>query len=831
MVDITPSDASAENVGLLTRLGDANVCSEIPYTTPSSFLAATSVTQDLREYFNRPRIIASGTVGSAGRIAGSDVFPNTISTFFPNSDIRLAGAYGIRFTIEYTLQVAATPFHQGLLALAWQYGAVTDSTIEFDRAAKPYAVTHLPHVRLNLQKETSVTLRVPFLYSLEFMPLRGDFAGLIYGHYSVVGVLPTPVLPSSAAPSFKVYMSLHDIELLGATSWVDNSILIQSGLDDVKKTVKRLSKADAELRKSKVISSTLSTVGSVLNTMSAIPLLSSVTGTPAWLANSLSRTAAAFGYAAPALEEAYQRKYDNRTLDVVHIDMPLAAAKVSPFQSNKIEISEAMGGCAEDAMSMSYVLSKPSQIFRGAVSTTQTAGVVIYITKVSPMSFWFRAPAAITTGQGNVPFPISNTITTNAVYPSTILFLADSFRYWRGSLKFKFTFSKTAFHGGHLLAAFIPYGENASGVGISNTARIPEFTAGVPQSNAYTATFDLRSADEFEFEVPYIADVPFRGVNDSIGSLSMTVLNPVVTTSSEVSPTINFIVEVSAGSDFEFASYVPSSLGRITATNGVVELQSGIEFQSGIEVSAGMVAQPYAVEPTATIIGEKFNSLKQLAMIPTFWSSDVATNTIVDVTIPPWNYSPTWTLAVPMPVNSANNFAFSNGGKVASMYVFSNGSTRYSALPNASGWNGLGMTIEQKANPGNIAGAFFTGLSNARNKRLYQNSSALLFSPVTHTADIPMYPTVQRITHSQVNSNIVPRNLAITGSYVVDNYAVYSVAVNTVRNISGTLVNIVSSYAAGEDATCAAYLGPPPVILFNSLSVSDPNSLTLFVET
>lgn len=829
MVDITPNDSSVEEVGLLTRLGDANVCSEIPYTTPSSFLAVTTATQDLRDYFGRPRIIGTGSISNLGRFTSGNVFSD-LSAYFPNANVRLAGAYGLRFTLQLTIQVSATPFHQGLLALAWQYGSVVDSSTEYDRTSEPFSITQLPHVRMNLQKETSMTLSVPFLSSLDYLPIRGDFSGLVYGHFAGSSILATPTLPSTGAPTYKVYMSLHDIELLGATSWTDNSILIQSGLSDqITRTVKRLSQADAELRRSKALSSTLSTVGAALNTMGSIPLLSSLTGTPAWLANSLAKTAAAFGYAAPAMEESYQRKLDNRTLDVTHIDVPIAAAKLSPFQSNKLEISEAMGATAEDAMSMSYVLSKPSQLFRGSVSTSQTVTTVVYATKISPMSFWFKAPSAIVSGQGNVPLPFSSTLTTNAVYPTTLLYLADSFRYWRGSLRFKFTFAKTAFHGGHLLACFIPYNEQAANTGISNVGRIPENFAGAPQTNAYSATFDMRAADEFEFEVPYIADAPFRGVNDSIGTLSLTVLNPVVTTSAEVSATISFIVEVSAGEDFEFSTYVPSSLARINATAGVVELQSGIEFQSG--VSASNVALPYAVEPTATVIGEKFNSLKQLAMIPTFYSVDANNLAVTDVTIPPWNYSPTWTLATPMAANISRSFAFSNCGKVASMYIFSNGSTRYSLLPNAESLNGLSLNILHKANNGNLAGAFYSGVVNPRNKRLYQNSSCLLYSPATQVVDIPFYPTVQRVTHAQCNSDMNPRNIAITGSYNNINYATYSVPYASVRNVSGALTQLVNSYAAGEDATCVAYIGPPPVILFNGLSTTGPNALTQFVET
>ena len=54
--------------------------------------------------------------------------------------------------------------------------------------------------------------------------------------------------------------------------------------------------------------------------------------------------------------------------------------------------------------------------------------------------------------------------------------------YWRGSIKFRFTFAKTKFHAGRVIAAYVPasYDTVATGV-LSNNVPAPEISSGLVQ--------------------------------------------------------------------------------------------------------------------------------------------------------------------------------------------------------------------------------------------------------------------------------------------------------------------------------------------------------------
>ena len=76
--------------------------------------------QDIKYYFARPRLIRRGTFafGSRANQFTWDASGGNLLLAFPQWTNRLAGAYGIRFTMCFRLQVAVTAFHQGVAALS-----------------------------------------------------------------------------------------------------------------------------------------------------------------------------------------------------------------------------------------------------------------------------------------------------------------------------------------------------------------------------------------------------------------------------------------------------------------------------------------------------------------------------------------------------------------------------------------------------------------------------------------------------------------------------------------------------------------------------------------
>lgn len=89
---------------------------------PSKLTTTQGDLQDLKEYFRRPRVISSAffTANARGQQFASNVDKiNLLTSYFPSGFSRLQGVLGFRFKLVFTLQVSATPFFQGVLALGF----------------------------------------------------------------------------------------------------------------------------------------------------------------------------------------------------------------------------------------------------------------------------------------------------------------------------------------------------------------------------------------------------------------------------------------------------------------------------------------------------------------------------------------------------------------------------------------------------------------------------------------------------------------------------------------------------------------------------------------
>lgn len=162
-------------------------------------------------------------------------------------------------------------------------------------------------------------------------------------------------------------------------------------------------------------------------------------------------------------------------------------------------------------------------------------------------------------------------------------YLSPNFRFWRGSIIFKFRFIKTKFHKGRVLISYDPNGD------ISANADTETIT--------FSRVVDLEQEEEVEFAVPYKATPPllevvqfdtFPTTNSTAavpgyvydsryynGTITMRVQTTL--TGPTTSTNINVLTFVKAGEDFEFAG--PQQLLTTTTTRdpaGVIQSEEVI---------------------------------------------------------------------------------------------------------------------------------------------------------------------------------------------------------------------------------------------------------------
>lgn len=757
----------------------------------------TAAFQDLKEYFERPRLIFSGNIPTTrGPVITTGLTTSALfTTYFPAGKLRLAGVYGLRFRTRFTVTTASTPFQQALLVQSFQYGQddiTTDAALTFRRALNPALVTNLPHVRHDIAETTMTQFDIPFLYQDDFLPLTFETGTESIGQWALSAVLPYRTLTGANAPTYKVMISLHDLDLVGSIPQSVGTAVLQAGA------------ADAEKAKFSV-SGALGTAATTVKYISGlVPSLSSVGGPLSWFLEASSGAARSFGYSKPPIEIPITRVFRNGYIGDGNVDLPDASFVVGPYQRNALKVDDTLGGSDVDEMALSFVLRQFSQIFVGNITTTDATGSIIYGASITPSALWFRTNSS--RPGGNIPLPASSTLTTNAIAVSTLCYVGSMFRYWRGSMEFRFTFSKTKFHGGRVIVSFVPGLQDILGSGVlSNTIPALEVASGLPQPFSYCEVFDLKDASQFVFKVPYVVPTAYTNFLSSIGGLTMTILDPLVT-SGETSSSIDFMVEVAGGEDFSLSCPCPPSFTPASSTGvGPAFLQSGMGGVLDVDASVDQYTS-----------GEVVRSLKTLAMIPSYVCVDIPGLTITDTDLPFFWHRSRWAMAIPMANNSSLYFAYTRSGNIAACYAFANGSTNWHFYHN--GTNGVIMSTIQNPQDGNAAAS---GNSDLRQKPQSAVQRVVTTDNSMHVRT-PSYARTPRLAVNGLLANWPTFSPGGTGGGGTDRLS--NIPRHRITNTTSSTVRLIMGRAAADDARFASWIGPPPVVLFPSTIAQAPDN-------
>lgn len=776
---------------------------------PSSLVYAQPDLQDLKRYFERPRLIARGTIafGTRNLIYGTDIDPTTLSNFFPQWYQRLSGVYAVRFTLNFRVQVAATAFHQGLLVAGWQYQTaladIVNTTVNYDRGSTPASVTNLPHVRMDLSESTMVELKVPFLNEFEYFPVKGTTSSVTeYGRFSFTSVLPVVSVSSISVPTYEVYMFMSDFELYGVANNNDSSITLQSGGSVMKK----------ELKDSRLLSKSLENVAKIGNFVSRnIPMLSGVAGTVAWAADTAAGVAKYFGYSRPLIQDPVLRTFRTPYTGESNVDVAMAGFSVGLMQSNTLAHSGEVGGTDVDEMALSFVTSQWSQVCSGNVLTSDTHNKVIYACPISPACLWYRSPA--TAPYCNKIFPASSfnliSNTGNSFLPTSLMNISSFFRLWRGTMKFRFTFAKTKFHGGRYMVSYAPSFNTVNFPGdVATSVKGPEVIGGAVQPYGYSQIMDLRDGNVFEFVVPFICESPYVPYYGNTGAISVVCIDPLQANSS-VTSTVPFLVEVCGGEDFELADYAGPY--HTPMPNGIIYQQSGGKVSTTI------------VKPSQLTVGEEVKSVKQLIQSPYWYNAKLAANSTDKMIIPPWFVHIPSTLLKSVTTSPApttvklegHGFA---GSALAKCYTYARGGTDFHAYHINS--NAVGTVIEQIPSEGLISESGFASSYGFRTGT-GSTPKALTFGETALHVRLPAFQPRVRIPTTSLD-NLGFRLLSDPSLAIRQDVRGHYDRIVIVNNASYELQSWYSR-AAADDATLSVYIGPTPQYIPNTLNTNQIN--------
>lgn len=761
-----------ESTGQTTFVDEA--CARVDVATNISNFHVSDSFVSAAEFFTRPVLLKTGTLPTTRtQIDKYNVLVRDIWALWGSGGTgRVANAALARFRPVFTLQIGTTPFAQGLLCLsfnpAWNAG--------FDRQGRSALATNLPHVLLDVASQTTVVLRMPFLWYND--AIRVDNANN-FGTVSINAVLPVSA-GSATTPQYKLYFHLEDLVLSGVRPAAFTAVTLQAGSEE------RVAEGP--------ISGPLRKAGDVMTALGQFSSLRPYAKPLEWFTRSAAKTAFSMGFSKPVIQDPPKAVVQVGHYNQFNVDMPFVGPTLGPFNSNAVRADPTLACSDVDEMDLKYVTSQFGQLAVGSIATTDAHATTLWWTNITPACYYFIETA--TTRKANKAITLNANLTATAgVLPTHLGYWAQYFRLWRGTTKFRFTFAKTKMHGGRVMVEFVPYGSCDCVKGAVSSGTIM-------QPTGYTKLFDLRDGNTFEFEVPYISDVPWSAtlpgtsLQTSIGTISLRVMDPLVT-SSVTSNTVPFLVEVAAGPDFELGMYYKP----FWTTRGVTTV---------VEQSGG--SDGYSHDICQVTLGEKFNSVKQLMMMP-IQNGISYTSTAKLFGLRPWWYRSD-------AAESLDGQQPCPASLIAECYAFCRGKTYYHAM--CSDVPDLELSVIPKSQTGSLSRMEFPQLNSMKGQLGFV---------------MPHYPTGPRF------SPYAWRKLALTKAAPnwqpsmlfggADNSTIPEPTTYAELEVgipgSSTGGTFILSHAAADDAAVGMYLGPLPCT-YSGAAPPGPSLLDTVVE-
>lgn len=767
-----------------------------PYV-PSEAAHADGGLQDLKTYFERPRLIARGNlVDTRSSLWSFEPTLNTIfNTWFPEGSKRLMGIYGLRFSLKFTVILNHTPFHQGVLAMCFQphnYGS--NST---DRAGNACTVTNLPHVRVDISEATMLEFKVPWVSEYEY--LDDSDSSVVYGKIALWQLMPCVFFGNLPFARYDIMVSLEDMEFFGVSPAATTDVEFQGATTAVSKSIhgpvaRTLLKENQPTGR---MSGAMHMVGEALISAGEsagyfVPQIAPAISATGWALGVGARIASWFGWSRPVPKDPPVRMLLQPNAMEHNVDVPSSSIVVGPMASNMLSVDASLAFSTVDEMAFDYIKQQWSQINFFRYTDTLGHGAYLWGAKVGPASCWYREPLALPAAQLGLPY---QRIGKAGFMPSSLCYLAQTFRYWRGGIKYRFTFCKTMYHGGRVMVTFVPrtpltmtivgginpdpnpFSYMDGTVVDGQILKGPETSAGLLQPFGHTKIFDLRDASVFEFEVPFVCPKPYCSFGEYIGDLTMVVLEPLVANTATTPLSVSVMVEVCGSESFEVAGLASPIYPPWPARS--LEILQGAEPTDDSTPDAALVA-----------MGEKLMSVKQLIAIP---GRAPVTISGTQTFLTPWVNLPEPSDPVPITAASPNIASFWQGPYWAACYAFWRGSSEYHVY--CKDGNGC-LAVHMTPNIGR--GPSGTGVEGGccGGQPAVDINQGLL-----HVRTPPYAFTARR--HTNLYNELQPYPPFCNPAFTDGNsaYAIY-------HNAGGS-ENVIMSRQAGDDSMLGFYMGPP----------------------
>jgi len=504
----------------------------------------------LGEFLSRPVNIANYTWTNAS--FNQDFYPWEMYFSDPVIKRKLENFARISCRLHVKFVVNASPFLYGSVRAC--YFPLRDQRSDFQATCDQVPFSQTLGVFIEPQNMTSAEMILPFFWPNNWLRTASANEFRNMGRMRMIEFATLSSANAVAAPSvtISVYAWAEEVRLTAPT-------------------VGQVLQSDEYAIPDDVVSGPATAVANVAGALTNVPIVGPFAVATQNGAKMVSAVAKLFGFSNPPVIDDVQPMQNKAFHAFANTETRMPIDRLCLDPKNEVTIDPGVAGLEPgDPLSGDMLWKRESFVQGAGWSGSNPVHGLIWSAVVSP---GYDVPGTV------VGPPAASYITTTPV-----AYFGRMFRFWRGSITYRFRIIKTKYHTGRLIISWDP------NVNIANTFNVDVETA------CFSKIIDLAVDDEVEVTIPYRASQPLLecvpSTQFSNGTTPAYTLNPLadngvitvrvqtVLTGPVVNPAVTVLAFVRPGPDFEFA--VPKDIGpTISARDPAGVLQSEASPISG----------------------------------------------------------------------------------------------------------------------------------------------------------------------------------------------------------------------------------------------------------
>lgn len=498
---------------------------------------------DLGQFMSRPVRIHTFD-WSIGSSFDFELDPWTL--FFSDAQVlaRLNNYALLRCTLKVKILLNSTPFHYGLGQMSYAPWEDYDQTS--DGARTLTIVSQRPKVFLNPSTNEGAEMSLPFFHVENYIDVTTDVGFSEMGRcaFNSYGTLRHSN-GGTGDISMTVMAWAEDVELCVPTT---SGAMVAAQVLNAGFSAPTVVNQASEYQGNGVISTPATAVANAAGMLTSVPGIAPFAMATQLGASAIASIAKIFGFSRPAILEKtlfYKPKFCS---SLAATDLPETVCKLTYDSKQEITIDPRTVGLVDkDEMSILSIAQRESFLATFDWDPTNSVDRLLFSSQVAPML---------------EPIVLGGTFFD----PTAMSFASWPFKFWAGSIKFRFKFITSGFHHGRVRISYIPTGKAQN----TNTAF----------NTVYTEVVDIGDNSDFSMTINWADPDVYKKVHwdmagthhvsgttgqalevDKVydnGVITVRVLSALTAPSSNASIECN--VFVSAGDDFELCEPVDDAL-------------------------------------------------------------------------------------------------------------------------------------------------------------------------------------------------------------------------------------------------------------------------------